>query len=75
MKGLNEMSLSELYREARMAPRGDAAQMPQRASWMYHLTFALPIASLVLAVLALTQIGRECARQPYWRRVRPITSC
>ena len=48
------MSLSELRREARMAPRGDAAQTPQRASWIYHLTFALPIAPLVLAVLALT---------------------
>jgi hypothetical protein len=58
MKGLNEMSISELYREARMAPRGDATQMPARASWMYHLTCALPIAPLVLSVLALTLIAR-----------------
>ena len=31
--------------------------MPQRASWTYHLTFALPVAPLILAVLALTLIA------------------
>jgi lipopolysaccharide export LptBFGC system permease protein LptF len=62
VKGLNEMSLSELHREARMAPRGDATHMPQRASWTYHLTFALPVAPLALTVLALVLIGRGAKR-------------
>lgn len=62
VKGLNEMSLSELQREMRMAPRGDATQLPERAKWTYHLTFALPVAPLVLAVLAIVLIGRGVPR-------------
>jgi lipopolysaccharide export LptBFGC system permease protein LptF len=62
VKGLNEMSLSELQREARMAPRGGATNMPQRASWTYHLTFALPVAPLILAALTLVLIRRGAKR-------------
>ncbi len=62
VKGLHEMSLSELQREMRMAPRGDAAESPARAKWMYHLTFALPVAPLLLAALALLLIGRGAQR-------------
>jgi lipopolysaccharide export LptBFGC system permease protein LptF len=63
MKGLHEMSLSELNRQIRLAPRGDATQLGERASWVYHLTFALPVAPVVLAVLALILMGRG---QPRW---------
>ncbi len=63
MKGLHEMSLSELNRQIQLAPRGDATHSGERASWVYHLTFALPVAPLVLAVLALILIG--CG-QPRW---------
>lgn len=62
VKGLNEMSLSELQREARMAPRGDATDTLQRASWTYHLTFALPVAPVILAALALVLIRRGAKR-------------
>ena len=61
-KGLNEMSLTELQREMRMAPRGDAAEMPERAEWIYHLTVALPFAPLVLAALALLLVSRGTQR-------------
>jgi hypothetical protein len=63
MKGLHEMSLSELNRQMQLAPRGDATQLPERARWVYHLTFALPVAPLVLAVLALMLMGRG---KPRW---------
>ena len=62
MKGLHEMSISELQREMRMAPRGEMNELPQRASWVYHLTFALPLAPLVLGGLALVLIGRHTRR-------------
>jgi Lipopolysaccharide export system permease LptF/LptG len=62
VKGLNEMSLAELQREARMAPRGNGTHKSQRASWTYHLTFALPMAPLMLAALALVLIGRGAKR-------------
>jgi hypothetical protein len=62
MKGLHEMSVSELEREGSMAPRGEMKEMPQRARWVYHLVFALPLAPLVLAVFALVLIGRDTRR-------------
>ena len=62
IKGLNEMSLTEFQRDLRMAPRGDASRLPQRARWIFHLTFALPVAPLVLAALALALIGRGAHR-------------
>jgi len=62
MKGLHEMSLSELQREMRMAPRGDATLLQERATWVYHLTFALPVAPLMLAALALTLLSHRTRR-------------
>jgi len=62
VKGLHEMSISELQRQTRMAPRGNMNELPQRASWVYHLTFALPLAPLVLSVLALVLIARDARR-------------
>jgi lipopolysaccharide export LptBFGC system permease protein LptF len=61
-KGLHEMSLPELQREIRMAPRGDAAAIPERAEWIYQLTLALPLAPLVLAALALLLVSRGTQR-------------
>jgi hypothetical protein len=62
VKGLNEMSLREFRSEMKMAPRGVLADTPQRARWTYHLLFALPVAPLVLAALALALIGRGARR-------------
>ena len=62
VKGLHEMSIPELRRAVNMAPRGDMDETPQRASWVYHLTFALPLAPLLLAVLALTLVARGTRR-------------
>src|SRR5688500_8860979 len=69
MKGLNEMSLSELHREVRMALRGDAVQLLWRVSWIYYLTFVLPVAPLVLAMFALMLIAQGT------RRVMVIAVC
>ena len=62
VKGLHEMSIPELRRAMNMAPRGDVEQTPQRAIWIYQLTFALPLAPLVLAMLALTLVARGTRR-------------
>ncbi len=62
VKGLHEMSIPELRRAVNMAPRGDVDQTPQRAIWIYQLTFALPLAPLVLAMLALALVAHGTRR-------------
>jgi lipopolysaccharide export LptBFGC system permease protein LptF len=59
MKGLNEMSLSELNDEIAFAKVRGNEQHARRVAWYYHLKSALAAASFVLALFAVTVNARS----------------
>ena len=62
-KGLNEMTLSELNRQAAIASAAGNTRDADAYAWSYHLRFALSVASVVLAgVLFATGVRSMAVR-------------
>ena len=61
IKGTNEMSLSELDRQAAIASAAGNMKGAGGYAWSFHLRFALSAASLVLAGFLLAIAGRSVA--------------
>ena len=61
MKGLSEMTLSELDREASVAASAGNVHRANQYAWAFHLRFALGAATIVLASFIIAISGRRVA--------------
>ena len=63
IKGPNEMTFSELHREAAIAAAAGNVTQASRYAWSFHVRFALPVASIMLAgFLLATSVRRRVMR-------------
>jgi lipopolysaccharide export LptBFGC system permease protein LptF len=62
IRGVNEMQLSALRREAQFASALNHPGRMRRSAWKYHLRWALPLAAPVLTFLAFALIDRRVSR-------------